>query len=116
MEKKTNLFSIIISINTVSEVTRQKSKFKIFWQVLFISFSYVGGLEEEQDYSYHAEEGLCEFDSTKTAGTVREVFNITETDEDQLTIALAYFNPVSVAFEVVDGFRFYKEGVYQSGS
>ena len=79
-------------------------------------FSYVGGLEEEQDYSYHAEEGLCEFDPTKTAGTVREVFNITETDEDQLTIALAYFNPVSVAFEVVDGFRFYKEGVYQSGS
>jgi len=75
---------------------------------------YVGGLEEEQDYSYHAEEGLCEFNPTKTAGTVREVFNITETDEDQLTIALAYFNPVSVAFEVVDGFRFYKEGVYQS--
>lgn len=77
---------------------------------------YVGGLEEESDYEYKAKEGLCEFDPSKSKATVREVFNITEGDEDQLTIALAYFNPVSIAFEVVSDFRFYKEGVYSSDS
>jgi len=75
---------------------------------------YIGGLEEEADYQYNAVEGLCEFDTRKTKGTVKEVFNITEGDEDQLTLAIAFFNPVSIAFEVVDDFRFYKEGVYSS--
>ena len=32
--------------------------------------------------------------------TVNDVFNITEGDEDQLTLSIAYFNPVSIAFEV----------------
>ena len=62
--------------------------------------SYVGGLEEESDYQYNAVEGLCEFDTRKTKATVKEVFNITEGDEDQLTLAIAFFNPVSIAFEV----------------
>ena len=45
---------------------------------------------------------------------VQDTFNITQGDEDQLTLSLAYYNPVSIAFEVVDDFRFYKEGVYKS--
>lgn len=74
----------------------------------------VGGLEEEYDYNYHAVEGSCEFDGTKAKATVQDTFNITQGDEDQLTLSLAYYNPVSIAFEVVDDFRFYKEGVYSS--
>ena len=34
--------------------------------------------------------------------------------EDELKDAVALIRPVSVAFEAVDGFRFYKEGVYTS--
>lgn len=76
---------------------------------------YSGGLEEEGDYEYTAKDGdACLYDEFKAKATVKEVFNITETDEDQLTLALAFFNPVSIAFQVVSDFRFYKEGVYKS--
>ena len=34
--------------------------------------------------------------------------------EDELMHAVAFVRPVSVAFEVVNGFRFYKSGVYTS--
>ena len=34
--------------------------------------------------------------------------------EDELKHAVAFVRPVSVAFEVVSGFQFYKEGVYSS--
>lgn len=34
--------------------------------------------------------------------------------EDELKHAVAVVRPVSVAFEVVSGFRFYKSGVYTS--
>ena len=80
----------------------------------FEYISAVGGLEEEYDYEYHAVEGECTFNAGKARATVQEVFNITEGDEDQLTLSLAYFNPVSIAFQVVEDFRFYKEGVYHS--
>ena len=60
----------------------------------------MGGLEEEQDYEYHAVEGECHFDKKLTKATVESSFNITEGDEDQLTLSIAYFNPVSIAFEV----------------
>ena len=44
--------------------------------------------------------GSCEFDGTKAKATVQDTFNITQGDEDQLTLSLAYYNPVSIAFEV----------------
>lgn len=74
----------------------------------------VGGLEEEKDYPYTAVDGLCEFNPSLEKAYVHDSFNITEGDEDQLALAIAYFNPVSIAFEVVSDFRFYKEGVYNS--
>merc|ERR1712113_918010 len=40
--------------------------------------------------------------------------NITEGDEGELARALYHRGPVSVAFEVVDGFSDYKSGVYVS--
>lgn len=67
---------------------------------MFLIYSYIGGLEEESDYHYKAKDGLCEFNPSLAKATVREVFNITEGDEDQLAIAISYFNPVSIAFEV----------------
>lgn len=36
--------------------------------------------------------------------------------EDELKHAVAFVRPVSVAFEVVHDFRFYKKGVYTSGT
>ena len=36
--------------------------------------------------------------------------------EDELKDAVGIVRPVSVAFEVVNGFRFYKDGVYTSNS
>ena len=66
----------------------------------YVIFSSVGGLEEEQDYEYHAVEGECHFNKKLTKATVESSFNITEGDEDQLTLSIAYFNPVSIAFEV----------------
>lgn len=36
--------------------------------------------------------------------------------EDELKHAVAFVRPVSVAFQAVDGFRFYKEGVYTSNT
>ena len=35
-------------------------------------------------------------------------------DEEGLKDAVAFARPVSIAFEVVDDFRFYKTGVYSS--
>ena len=41
-------------------------------------------------------------------------YNFTAGDEVSVKNALAEVGPVSVAFEVVDGFRNYKSGVYTS--
>lgn len=38
----------------------------------------------------------------------------TQGAEDELKHAVAFVRPVSVAFQVVNSFRFYKEGVYTS--
>lgn len=41
-------------------------------------------------------------------------YNITQNDETSLKEALYHAGPISVAFEVVDGFKNYKTGVYSS--
>lgn len=45
---------------------------------------------------------------------VDEIVNITARDESQLKAAVGSNGPVSVAFQVVKDFRFYKSGVYSS--
>lgn len=41
-------------------------------------------------------------------------YNITANDEVSVKEAIASVGPVSVAFQVVDGFRNYREGIYRS--
>mmetsp|Transcript_37175 Transcript_37175/g.27474 ORF Transcript_37175/g.27474 Transcript_37175/m.27474 type:complete len:87 (+) Transcript_37175:744-1004(+) len=42
--------------------------------------------------------------------------NITQGDEEELKEALFLFGPVSVAYEVIDGFRDYESGIYTSSA
>lgn len=75
---------------------------------------YNGGLDTEEAYPYNAHNGTCRFKKNAIGATVKGVVNITEFAEDELKDAVAFVRPVSVAFEVIPGFRFYKSGVYTS--
>jgi len=75
---------------------------------------YRQGLESEKTYPYVGKDMTCNRDALKSVAFVREIKNITRGDENELADAVAYENPVAVAFEVVDDFRFYKGGVYSS--
>lgn len=80
----------------------------------FEYIKYNGGLETEQAYPYTGEDGLCKFSSQNIAVQVLDSVNITLGDENELKYAVGIIRPVSVAFEVVSGFRLYKKGVYTS--
>jgi len=75
---------------------------------------YNGGIEGEADYPYTAKDGKCKADASKNRLEVLQgSVNITAGDEHSLRNAV-YEAPVSVAFEVVDGFGDYSSGVYTS--
>nr|QBH22539.1 papain-family protein [Oldenlandia affinis] len=81
------------------------------------AFEYIkfnGGLDTEEAYPYTGKNGLCKFSSQNIGVRVIDSVNITLGAEDELKYAVGTVRPVSVAFEVVKGFRFYKEGVYTS--
>lgn len=83
------------------------------------AFEYVkynGGLDTEEAYPYAGTDGECKFSSENVGVRVVESVNITLGAEDELKHAVAFVRPVSVAFQVVNGFRFYKDGVYTSDS
>lgn len=80
----------------------------------FQYIKYNGGLDTEEAYPYTAKDGECKFSSENVGIQVVDSVNITQGSEDELKHAVAYVRPVSVAFEVVSGFRFYKKGVYTS--
>ena len=94
----------VVSLHMLLNISGKKAQLRNIIRDLLRTplrnFSSVGGLEEEQDYEYHAVEGECHFNKKLTKATVESSFNITEGDEDQLTLSIAYFNPVSIAFEV----------------
>lgn len=76
---------------------------------------YAGGIQQEKDYPYRAENGKCKFDKSKVKATVPGgAVNITAGNENELDEALATVGPVAIAFQVVGDFRFYKSGVYSS--
>jgi len=83
------------------------------------AFEYIAvqshGIAPDKAYPYKAVDQNCTVNPKSFALTVRGgSVNITEGDEDQLAEAVFHHGPVSVAFEVVDGFRDYKSGVYTS--
>uniref|UniRef100_A0A803M8M5 Uncharacterized protein n=1 Tax=Chenopodium quinoa TaxID=63459 RepID=A0A803M8M5_CHEQI len=80
----------------------------------FEYIKYNGGLDTEEAYPYTGKDGECKFSAQNVGVQVHGSVNITLGAEDELKDAVAFVRPVSVAFEVVDGFRFYKEGVYTS--
>ncbi|XP_021714992.1 thiol protease aleurain-like [Chenopodium quinoa] len=80
----------------------------------FEYIKYNGGLDTEEAYPYTGKDGECKFSAQNVGVQVHGSVNITLGAEDELKDAVAFVRPVSVAFEVVNGFRFYKEGVYTS--
>ncbi|MED6164276.1 hypothetical protein PIB30_088140 [Stylosanthes scabra] len=82
----------------------------------FEYIKYNGGLDSEAAYPYTAKNGVCKFNAENVAVQVLDSVNITLAAEDELKHAVAFVRPVSVAFQVVDGFRFYKDGVYTSNT
>ncbi|KAK6944738.1 Cathepsin propeptide inhibitor domain (I29), partial [Dillenia turbinata] len=82
----------------------------------FEYIKYNGGLDTEEAYPYTAKDGECKYSSENVGVQVLDSVNITLGAEDELKDAVGTVRPVSVAFEVVGGFRFYSEGVYTSDS
>jgi len=81
------------------------------------AFEYVkhnGGLDTEEAYPYTGKDSECKFSSENVGVQVLDSVNITLGAEDELQHAVAFVRPVSVAFEVVNGFRLYKDGVFTS--
>jgi len=77
---------------------------------------YNKGLMDEWDYKYTAKDGTCKYDSSLAVGFVEKIVNITAGNEVELADAVAYQNPVSVAFDVTDDFMHYKSGIYSNPS
>lgn len=82
------------------------------------AFEYIaaaGGISTEVAYPYKAVDQNC---TVKPATFALKVIggsvNITEGDEEALRVAVFQHGPVSIAFQVVDGFRDYTSGVYTS--
>ncbi|KAL6582598.1 hypothetical protein OROMI_004676 [Orobanche minor] len=80
----------------------------------FEYIKYNGWLETEDAYPYTGKDGVCKYSSENVRVQVLDSVNITLGAEDELRHAVAFARPVGVAFEVVNGFRVYKGGVYTS--
>lgn len=81
------------------------------------AFEYIkfnGGLETETAYPYTAKNGVCKYSSENAVVKVLDSVNITLGAEDELKHAVAFVRPVSVAFEVISGFKLYSGGVFTS--
>ncbi|XP_009800592.1 cysteine proteinase 3-like [Nicotiana sylvestris] len=80
----------------------------------FEYIKYSGGLDTEEEYPYAGKAGVCKFSSENVAVKVVDSVNITKGAEDELKYAVAFIRPVSVAYQVVKGFKQYKGGIYSS--
>jgi len=73
-----------------------------------------GGIQSEISYPYEGIDNKCRFNSnyvvTKLSGSV----NITQGDEQEIERTVANLGVVSIAYQVVQDFRFYTSGVYSS--
>uniref|UniRef100_A0A0D6R7U7 Peptidase C1A papain C-terminal domain-containing protein n=1 Tax=Araucaria cunninghamii TaxID=56994 RepID=A0A0D6R7U7_ARACU len=80
----------------------------------FEYIKYNGGLDTEETYPYTAKDGVCKYDVNNVGAKVADAVNISLGAEDELKHAVGLVRPVSVAFEVINEFRFYKGGVFTS--
>jgi len=81
----------------------------------FEYIKYAGGLTTEDKYPYMAVDQKCNFTKEMASVAVSGgAVNITVGDENELLVAIFQHGPVSIAYEVVEGFRDYKSGVYHS--
>nr|BAJ88051.1 predicted protein [Hordeum vulgare subsp. vulgare] len=80
----------------------------------FEYIKYNGGIDTEESYPYKGVNGVCHYKAENAAVQVLDSVNITLNAEDELKNAVGLVRPVSVAFQVIDGFRQYKSGVYTS--
>lgn len=79
----------------------------------FEYIKYAGGLTTEEQYPYTAQNGTCK-NITGRYFAKRGSHNITYLDEYSLQHAIAFKGPVSIAFQVINGFKDYSGGVYSS--
>ncbi|ESQ37479.1 hypothetical protein EUTSA_v10002588mg [Eutrema salsugineum] len=77
---------------------------------------YNGGIDTEEAYPYIGKDSSCRFSAENIGVQVLDSVNITQGAEDELKHAVGLVRPVSVAFEVVHEFRFYKKGVFTSNT
>ncbi|XP_057735554.1 cysteine proteinase mucunain-like [Arachis stenosperma] len=72
-----------------------------------------GGIDSEQDYSYHAREGVCDTNRKNAhVVTIDGYEDVPENDEKALTKAVAH-QPVSVAIEAGGrAFQLYQSGIF----
>ena len=75
---------------------------------------YNGGLDDEQDYPYNAEDGTCHYQKNESAASVKSVVNITQGDDQALQHAVATIGPISVAIDAEYDFQLYSSGIYSS--
>ena len=75
---------------------------------------YNGGLDDEQDYPYNAEDGTCHYAKNESAASVKSVINITQGDDSALLHAVATIGPISVAIDAESDFQMYSSGIYTS--
>lgn len=80
----------------------------------FEYIKYNGGITTEDQYPYTAKDGTCRSNFTKEAFAKGGSNNITYLDEYALQHAIAFEGPVSIAFQVISGFKDYAGGVYSS--
>nr|CAB3234495.1 pro-cathepsin H-like [Phallusia mammillata] len=75
---------------------------------------YNHGIMNESAYPYVAEDQKCKFQASKAVAFVKKVVNITQGAEGDIVDAVAFQNPVSIAFQVTPDFQGYKSGVYSN--
>uniref|UniRef100_A0A1J3F8D0 cathepsin H n=1 Tax=Noccaea caerulescens TaxID=107243 RepID=A0A1J3F8D0_NOCCA len=80
----------------------------------FEYIKYNGGLDTEKDYPYTGKDGDCKFSAENIGVQVLDSVNITLGAEEEMKHAVGLVRPVSVAYQVVHEFRFYKKGVFTS--
>ena len=68
----------------------------------------------EDDYKYVGVQGKCKFSPSSVVAKFKGSNNITEGDENQIYQVVGTSGVVSIAYQVVNDFMFYKSGVYSS--